>query len=178
AADFDNDGDSDLLLTLQDGSLQLLRNEGGNANQQLKLQLVGTRSNASGIGIRVEVAAGGLRLVRRIMTLPVEIGVGQHKQLDSLTTRWLSLNPTTVDVKVDPRSLLTIGELQIQDTSCPYLYAWDGTRFRFVSDILGASPVGLPLAEGRYVEADPDEYVWIGGEKTFPPRDGKYLLQI
>ncbi len=177
-ADFDNDGDTDLLLTLADQSLMLLRNDGGNANQQLKLHLAGTRSNASGLGIRVEVAAGGMRLARRVGALPVEIGVGQHKQLDSITTRWLSLNPSTVDVKVEPRIVLTIGELQMDNTSCPYLYAWDGERFRFVSDILGASPVGLPVTEGRYIEADPDEYVWLGDESLFQPRDGNYLLQI
>jgi hypothetical protein len=58
------------------------------------------------------------------------------------------------------------------------LYAWDGNRFRFVTDILGAAPLGLPIAEGRYIEADPEEFVWIGNEQTFPPRDGKYQLQI
>jgi len=58
------------------------------------------------------------------------------------------------------------------------LYAWDGKRFRFVTDILGASPLGLPIAEGRYIEADPEEIVWIGDEQTFPARDGKYQLQI
>ena len=178
AADFDDDGDTDLLVILADQTLRLLRNDGGNGNQQLKLHLVGTRSNASGIGIRVEAAAGGMRLARRVATLPIEIGVGQHKQLDSLTTRWMSLNPAMVDVKVEPRTVLTIAELQIQETSCPYLYTWDGKRFRFVSDILGAAPVGLPVAEGRYIEADPDEYVWLGDEQTVQPLDGKYVLQI
>jgi tetratricopeptide (TPR) repeat protein len=178
AADFDNDCDTDLLVILADQSLRLLRNDGGNANHQLKLRLLGTRSNASGIGIRVEVDAGGLRLARRVATLPVEIGVGQHKQLDSLSTRWLGLNPTTLDVKVDPCALLTIMELQVQDTSCPYLYAWDGKRFRFVTDILSASPLGLPVAENRYVEPDADEYAWIGDENALPPRGGNYVLQI
>jgi len=178
AADLDNDGDTDLLLTLADQSLKILRNDGGNANQQIKLHLAGTRSNASGIGVRVEVAAGGMRLERRVSTLPIEIGVGQHKQLDSLTTRWMSLNPSMVDVKVEPRTVLTVTELQIQETSCPYLYAWNGKRFRFVSDILGASPVGLPVAENHFIDSDPDEYVWIGNEDSFQPFEGNYLLQI
>ena len=69
-------------------------------------------------------------------------------------------------------------ELTIQEGSCPYLYAWDGKRFRFVTDILGAAPLGLPIAEGRYIEADPEEFVWIGNEQTFPARDGTYQLQI
>jgi len=178
AADLDNDCDTDLLLILADQSLRLLRNDGGNAHPQLKLHLAGTRSNASGIGIRVEIAAGGMRLARRVATLPIEIGLGQHKQLDSITARWLSLSPSMMDVKVDSCAVLSIPELQIQDTSCPYLYAWDGKRFRFVNDILGASPVGLPVAEGRYIDADSDEYVWLGDEQLFRPLAGDYVLQI
>ena len=178
AADFDNDGDTDLLLTLPDGAIKLLRNDGGNANRQCKLHLAGTRSNASGLGIRVEVTAGGMRLARRVNSLPIEIGVGTHQQLDSVTTRWLSLNPSMVDVKVEPSSVLTIAELQIQDTSCPYVYAWDGRHFRFVNDFLGASPLGLPATADHLIAANSDEYVWLGNENMFRPRDGNYCLGI
>jgi Flp pilus assembly protein TadD len=177
-ADFDRDGDSDILLGLETGGLQLLRNDGGNANQQLKLRLLGTRSNASGIGIRIDVASGGLRLMRRVWTLPVEIGVGKYQQLDSLTAQWANINLNNADVKVEPRAQFTLMELQIQDGSCPYLYAWDGKSFRFVTDLLGASPLGLPVAENRYIDADTEEFVRIGDEKMFAPRDGNYLLQI
>src|SRR5439155_22607175 len=59
-----------------------------------------------------------------------------------------------------------------------YLYAWDGKSFRFVTDLCGMSPLGLPLSEGRYIEADTEEFVWVGDEKLFPPRDGNYVLQI
>src|SRR5438876_1659760 len=34
------------------------------------------------------------------------------------------------------------------------------------------------MAEGRYIEADPQELVWIGNEQTFPAKDGSYQLQI
>ncbi|MEC8988318.1 MAG: hypothetical protein VYB66_03675, partial [Verrucomicrobiota bacterium] len=49
---------------------------------------------------------------------------------------------------------------------------------RFVTDLLGASPLGLPVAEGVYIEADPDEIVSIGDESNFKPIDGNYRLQI
>src|SRR5207253_2228626 len=85
AADFDNDGDTDLLVSISGEGLQMLRNEGGNANKQLKLRLIGNRSNASGLGVRVELSAGHWRALRTVQRLPIEIGVGQHKELDSLT---------------------------------------------------------------------------------------------
>ncbi len=31
--------------------------------------------------------------------------------------------------------------------SGPYLYAWDGERFRFVTDILGSAPMGLRVSD-------------------------------
>jgi len=177
AADFDNDGDTDLLLAGR-GGLKLLSNEGGNSNLMLKVQLAGRRSNASGLGIRLELASGGLRLARRVQSLPVEIGVGRHSPLEYLNARWFNTSPSYVDVKVDPKTPLQLEELAIQEGSCPYLYAWDGHRVRFVTDILGAAPLGLPVAPGRYVEADTEEIAWIGGPDAFAPRGDHYELRI
>ena len=178
AADFDNDGDTDLIVSSEKFGLRFLRNDGGNANLQLKVLLAGRRSNASGLGIHLEVSAGGLRVARHVQSQPVEIGVGRHAQLDAVQAHWFNTSPTFVDVKVDPRAPLRLEELVIQEGSCPYLYAWDGGRFRFVTDILGCAPLGLPVAEGRYVEADADELAWIGNDTNFKPRNGDYVLQI
>jgi hypothetical protein len=177
-ADFDRDGATDLLLTTAEQKLQLLLNRGANRNKQLKVQLAGTKSNASGLGTLIEVNAGALRLSRRVSALPIEIGVGQTAQLDTLSIRWFSFNLPISDVKVDPLTLLALTEIEIKDGSCPYLYAWDGKHFRFVTDLLGAAPVGLPIAEGHYIEADPQEYVWLGEEQMFPPRRGSLQLQV
>jgi len=185
AADFNNDCATDLLLvsppeTVPDGKLgfRLLRNEGASSHRQLKLQLLGNRSNASGLGVRVEVTAGGLRLLRTVAQLPVEIGIGNHAQLDSVTVRWFDLAVPYVDVKTEACAQIPMFEQTLPNGSCPNLYAWDGRTFRFVTDILGASPMGLPLNETRLIDADVDEYVWIGNEKMFPPRGAEYVLQI
>ncbi len=177
AADIDRDGDSDLILA-NDSSLKYLRNDGGNKNLQLKIRLYGNRSNASGLGIQVEGVTGGLRFKRTAQTLPVEIGVGTNTILNSLTARWFDLSLNNVDVEVKPDETVTLTELILPTGSCPYLYCWDGERFRFVTDLLGASPLGLPVAERVYIDADPDEIVWIGDETNFKPIDDKYRLQI
>jgi hypothetical protein len=177
-ADFDKDCDSDAVIALASGGLRYLRNEGGNANGQFKVALHGTRSNASGIGCKVEVETGRLRLVRTVQRLPVEVGVGKHQTLDSFVVHWFNWPQGSAEVPFNCKEPLFALELTIQEGSCPYLYAWDGKRFRFVTDILGAAPLGLPIAEGRYIEADPEELVWIGNEQTFPARDGMHQLQI
>jgi Flp pilus assembly protein TadD len=179
AADFDMDGDTDFVLSREKQGLVFVRNDGGNANRQVKLRLVGNRSNASGLGVRVEVIAGHFRTIRTVQSLPVEIGVGQHAKLDALTVRWFDLALSSVDTEVDSRTPLAMLELRVNDTgSCPYLYAWDGKRFRFVTDLLGASPAGLRLSDNRFIDADSDELVWIGDESMFPSREGSYVVQI
>jgi Tfp pilus assembly protein PilF len=176
AADFDNDGDTDLVLS-SPGSLRYWRNEGGNANHQLKLLLVGNRSNPSALGVRVEVLAGRWRTIRTLDRLPFEIGVGKHDKIDVLKTRWFDLATTLVDIPMQAQPL-TLAELSLPTGSCPYLYAWDGQRFRFVTDILGSSPLGLPVSERRYVEADPAEFLSLGTESQFPSKHGRYELRI
>jgi len=61
-ADFDNDGDVDIVVSVMDGSPMLLRNDATErmpAAHWLRLKLEGVRSNRAGIGARVKVTAGG-----------------------------------------------------------------------------------------------------------------------
>ena len=59
-ADFDRDGDLDILLMNNQGPARLLRNDGGNHNHWLTVRTVGSKSNRDGIGaiVRVESAGG------------------------------------------------------------------------------------------------------------------------
>lgn len=177
-ADFDRDCDSDVIVALSNGGLRYLRNDGGNRHAQVKVRLFGTRSNASGIGCKVEIEAGGLRLVRTVQRLPVEVGVANYQKLDSFLVHWFNWPQGSAEVPFNCQEPLFALELSIQEGSCPYLYAWDGEHFRFVTDILGAAPLGLPMAERRYIESDPEELVWIGNEQTFPAKGAKYQIQI
>lgn len=51
--DYDNDGDLDLVLNASNGPARLLRNNGGNANDVLRVKLVGTHVNRDAIGAKV-----------------------------------------------------------------------------------------------------------------------------
>ena len=176
-ADLDGDCDSDLLLTRSDQSLHVLRNEGGNQNQQLKLRLEGNRSNPSALGVKVEITSGGLRLIRTIKQLPVEIGLGQRRRVDAIDPHWSDL-VTTTDFELEDCSPLSVPELELPTGSCPYLYVWDGKQYRFVTDLLGAAPLGLPVAEGKLIPADTDELVWLGDDGIVKPLDDAYVLQV
>ena len=62
-ADYDDDGDLDLLVTTVAAQPRLLRNDGGNARHYLQILLVG-KSHPDGLGTRVEVVADGVRQVQ------------------------------------------------------------------------------------------------------------------
>jgi hypothetical protein len=94
--DYDNDGDLDLLISNNGGAPLLLRNEGGNRNNWLGLQLVATKGNPAAVGTIITWQAGGISH-RRLKTNggsylashdPREIlGAGRNK-VDSVEIRW------------------------------------------------------------------------------------------
>jgi enediyne biosynthesis protein E4 len=97
--DYDNDGDLDLLIINNGEAPLLLRNEGGNRNNWLGLQLVSTKSNPAAAGAIITWTAGGVKH-SRLKTAggsylashdPREIlGIGKAAQVESLEIRWPS----------------------------------------------------------------------------------------
>ena len=55
----------------------------------------------------------------------------------------------------------TLREKQVLKGSCPYLYVWDGEKYQFVTDLLGAAPLGLQLADGVIAPDNPREIVKV-----------------
>jgi hypothetical protein len=54
-ADYDRDGDLDVVVTNNHGPAVLLRNDGGNGNNYLSLRLEGRKSNRSALGAVVRI---------------------------------------------------------------------------------------------------------------------------
>ena len=179
AADIDGDGDSDLLLLTSDRRMRLLRNDGGHVNGQLKIRLVGLKTNPQGIGTHIELRHGADWITRSVSAIPIEVGLGGRTRLDTVQTVWTGgVVDNRFDVEVSKKTVLTITEKNVATGSCPFLYAWDGSAYRFVTDVLGNAPVGLPLARDRLLVADPDEFVIIGDGDGFRPLDGAYRLNV
>jgi len=99
-ADYDNDGDLDLLVTTNNGPAYLLRNDGGNQSRFLRVRTVGTKSNRDGIGARVTVAlANGQKPWRLVHSgssycsqseLTLTFGLGDRQRAESIEVAWPS----------------------------------------------------------------------------------------
>jgi hypothetical protein len=99
AGDLDNDGDVDLLISNNGDAPVLLRNEGGNRNNWLGLDLVATKSNSAASGAIVSWTAGVARFSRQKTTGgsylashdPREVlGLGAAAKADTVEIRWPS----------------------------------------------------------------------------------------
>lgn len=54
-------------------------------------------------------------------------------------------------------------EKQRLSGSCPMIWTWNGSRFEFITDVLGVAPLGASDGEGTYFPVDHDEFVSIPG---------------
>ena len=98
-ADFDRDGDLDLLLTTNNGGAFLYRNDVENGNRSIRFRLVGTESNRDGIGAVVHVFVDGHQQTRMVRSgssylsqseLPVTFGTGKQAQIERVVIDWPS----------------------------------------------------------------------------------------
>ena len=97
--DCDGDGDLDIALVNSGGPTAVLRNDGGNTNNWLQVELVGRESNRDGIGARINLRAGALRLLRQVKSgsgflstsqkAPF-FGLGINDMAERLEVRWPS----------------------------------------------------------------------------------------
>lgn len=96
AADFDNDGDVDLLVTNNNAAPNLLLNEGG-AGNAIIVRAVGVKSNRSAIGTRLTLTTGQRRQIRDVQSgssylsqsdLGAHFGLGQATRSERLEVRW------------------------------------------------------------------------------------------
>jgi hypothetical protein len=96
-ADYDDDGDVDVFILAHGGKAMLLRNDGGNRNNWLKVRAVGKPPNTHAVGARLHLMAGELYLIREIgagnsyisqNSLEVEFGLGDTPKVDSLRIIW------------------------------------------------------------------------------------------
>ena len=185
--DVESDGDLDLLVGAERG-FRLLANEGGNSRLSTQVSLIGLRTgsgknNTFGIGARLELRSGEIYQTRVVTSRVTHFGLGPHLKADVLRIEWPNGVPQAVYFPGTDQDVL---ELEMLKGSCAFLYTWDGTQFRFVTDVMWKSALGMPVGlmaagdGGGTMYASPEasrEYLRIPGA-ALRPRQGRYVLQL
>ena len=98
-ADYDGDGDLDILITTNQGPAYLFRNDTELRSHFVRVKTQGTRSNRDGIGARVRVHTGGAVLQKTVRTgssylsqseLPLTFGLGSATAIEKVRILWPS----------------------------------------------------------------------------------------
>ncbi len=108
--------------------------------------------------------------------VPLTLGIGRNESADAIRLRWPDGVPQTeLSIRADHRTRIT--ETDRRDTSCPVLVTWDGKRFRYVTDFLGAGTMGELGADGTTRPPRPEEAVKIE-TGWLVPKNGRYVLKL
>lgn len=181
AVDFDLDGKLD-ILSIVDGQCHVFRNTTTPVGHFLTARMRGIddnnansgRVNHYAIGSVVELRFGPHYRAQVITSPSTHFGINGYDAASSL--RIIFPNGLTQTI-VQPPINTIVEEEQTLKGSCPYLYAWDGQQFAFVTDCLWAAPLGLQVANGVVAKDRPWEYLKVDG-RFIEPRNNQYELRI
>ena len=185
AADVAGDGAADLIVTQLNAPPVLLRNVGANKNHFVRLDLTGFADNKTAIGAKVEVFANGLwqkwelaGAVGYQTQAPPQIlvGLGNAEGIDLLRILW----PTGVlqdEIDLPHTPVIAMKEADRRGSSCPVLFAWDGHKYKLVTDVIGAAVVGHWFTPTRRNTPNPGEWIKIDGG-ALAPVNGKLSVRF
>jgi len=185
AADVDGDGAPDLIVTQQNAAPILLHNQGANKNHFVRIDLAGYADNKTALGSKVEIFANGqwqkweLAGSSGLATqAPPQllVGLGQADHIDLLRILW----PTGIlqdEIDLPHTPVIAMKEADRRGSSCPVLFAWDGHKYRLVTDVIGAAVVGHWFTPTRRNIPNPGEWIKVDGDRL-APIDGKLSLRF
>jgi enediyne biosynthesis protein E4 len=117
--DYDNDGDIDVLILNMNDLPSLLRNDGGNRQNWIKIKLVGTNCNRTAIGARVRVTIGKHTQMDEVHSggsvmsqsdLRLHFGLGMAETVDIVEVKWPTTQKIERFTQVKANQILTIRE--------------------------------------------------------------------
>lgn len=150
--DYDNDGDLDLLVVNQAPVLEypvpsftrLYRNDSAKGNW-IKIALKGVQAESHGIGSKIEVEAGGKKMIREIdggssshlsqNSVIAHFGLGNATKIDKITVYWTGGNKQTIN-NITTNQLITLTEIPGKKSSPFLMYLLIGIGILIIGAII------------------------------------------
>jgi Flp pilus assembly protein TadD len=185
AFDFAGDGATDLLITQNHAPPVLLKNEGGNRYNWIRIGFKAENDNKSGIGTKVDLYAGALWQKWEVAGAsgylgqgPTSIvaGLGAERGADVIRLLW----PTGVlqdEMEIPAHKDEIVTEIDRRGSSCPIVFAWNGDKFEFLADMIGPGIVGHWTGPNQRNIPDPDEYLKVTGSLV-QPQEGRIHFRM
>ena len=174
--DFHGDGRADLVEVSRDGTLRLLENLTPTHNKWIGVGLAGVKNPKLAPGAEVEVKAGSLYQKKIYQGVPIVFGLRSFEEADTVRITWPN-GLIQNEVKQPAGKSAIYKEAARLSGSCPMIFAWNGRRFEFITDVLGVAPLGASAGNGQYFPVNSREYVKIPVE-SLAQVDGRYEIRI
>jgi cytochrome c-type biogenesis protein CcmH/NrfG len=134
-----------------------------------------SRINSFGVGGSMEVRSGMLYQKTLITGPSLHFGLGQNQTVDA--ARAIYPNGTASAEFGLPADKMIVARQRL-DSSCPWLFAYNGKGMEFVTDCIWRSPLGLKInAQDTAGVTETTDWVKIRGNQLVP-HDGVYDLRI
>ena len=175
-ADFEGKGRLDRAFVTSDGGLRMDRDVTERYGNWVEIALTGVKNPKIPLNASVEVKSGAF-YARQIYTgTPLVFRLGDRNTIDTVRIGWPNgLIQNEVDQPVN--RVLAIKEVPQLAGSCPMIFTWNGSRFEFITDVLGVAPLGASSGDGQFFPVDHDEYVSIPGD-LLRAENGLYPIRI
>src|SRR5947209_10041625 len=175
-ADFNNDGRPDLAVITSEGNLELAANNTATSNRFLKVQLEGVKNLKQPQGAVVEVKAGAWYQKRIYAGLPLLFGLRDYSEVDTVRITWPNGLVQNETRQVAGKEFAYKEKPRLSG-SCPMIFAWNGEKFEFITDVLGVAPLGASNGDGQFFPVNHREHIKIPGA-TLQASDGYYQIRI
>ena len=181
----DGDGAADLVLPQGSSPPLIFHNAGGSRNHSLQIALTGLADNKLALGTKIEVYANGAYQKFEVAgssgyqgqgSTEILAGLGDSEHADIVRMLW----PTGVpqdELDMASAKPIDLHELDRRGSSCPVLFAWDGAKYQFVTDVIGAAVVGHWMSPTTHNQSDADEWIKVDGS-MLKARNGRLSLRF
>ena len=181
-ADLSDDGRLDLLGLSADRAPVWLANRGTRDYFWVSMRPRAARAdgdrrtNSFGIGGEIELRAGLSYQKQRIQSATTHFGLGENAEVNVARIIWPH-GGVQAEFDLDATNEEVLAEQRLHG-SCPWVFAYDGTKMQFVTDFIWRTALGLRInAQGTAGVIHSEDWIKIRGDQLVP-RNGFYDVRI